>query len=357
LDDKLGCAANLVEWGEPLKVAGKNHRAVEWCDDAAVWVEQRLLPYRFELIKSRNPETVAVAIESMQVRGAPTIGATAAFGLALAFQHDRQRFETHWLPRFRRTRPTAVNLFHACDHMAALATDDASPDQMEDAAMAYADAEVERNRSIGEHLAGLLAVGERRILTHCNAGWLAAVDWGTAVSGIYCLARAGESPFVWVDETRPRLQGMRLTAWELMQEGVDCKVQADSAAAWMMAQGKVDAIVVGADRVAANGDVANKIGTYMLSLAAREHGVPFYVAAPSSTFDPGCADGDAIPIEQREAAEVTEMDGVDAQGNVMRLRIAPQGAEVNNPAFDVTPAACVSGIVSEKGVWQSGRGK
>ncbi|MDX8411892.1 MAG: S-methyl-5-thioribose-1-phosphate isomerase [Mariprofundaceae bacterium] len=349
--------ANFVEWDAALKVAGKNHRAVEWVDDAVVWIEQRLLPHRFELITSRDPEAVAVAIESMQVRGAPTIGATAAFGLALAFQQDRQRFEEHWLPRFRRTRPTAVNLFHACDQMAALAADDVSAEQMADAAMAYADAEVACNRTIGAYLAALLAVGERRILTHCNAGWLAAVDWGTAVSGIYCLARAGESPFVWVDETRPRLQGMRLTAWELMQENVDYKLQADNAAAWMMAQGKVDAIVVGADRIAANGDVANKIGTYMLALAAREHGVPFYVAAPSSTFDPACADGGGIPIEQREAVEVIEVDGVDARENVIRLRIAPQGAAVNNPAFDVTPAACVSGIVSEKGLWRPGCGE
>ena len=335
-----------------MRVEGKDYRAVEWNDAAVVWIEQRLLPHRFELISSRDPEAVAVAIESMQVRGAPTIGATAAFGLALAYQCDRERFESHWLPRFRRTRPTAVNLFHACDHMAALVLDDASQDAVVDAAVAYADAEVERNRSIGEHLAELLAVGERRILTHCNAGWLAAVDWGTALSGIYCLARRGESPFVWVDETRPRLQGMRLTAWELMQEGIDCKIQADNAAAWMMAQGKVDAIVVGADRIAANGDVANKIGTHMLSLAAREHGVPMYVAAPSSTFDATCENGGSIPIEERQAEEVLEMDGLDGQSNVVQMRIAPAAAAVNNPAFDVTPASHISAIVSENGIWR-----
>ena len=330
---------------------------MEWQDGAVVWIEQRLLPHRFELVTNRNPEAVAEAIETMQVRGAPTIGATAAFGLALAYQHERERFATHWLPRFRRTRPTAINLFHACDHMAALARDGASTAQMVDGAVAYADAEVARNRVIGEHLAGLLAVGERRILTHCNAGWLAAVDWGTALSGIYCLARAGESPFVWVDETRPRLQGMRLTAWELMQEGIACRVQVDNAAAWMMARGKVDAIVVGADRVAANGDVANKIGTYMLSLAAREHGVPMYVAAPSSTFDPACETGVGIPIEERQADEVLEMDGLDGSSNVVQVRIGPAGVDANNPAFDVTPAGHISAIVSEKGIWRPGLGE
>jgi methylthioribose-1-phosphate isomerase len=200
-------------------------------------------------------------------------------------------------------------------------------------------------------MAELLAVGQRRILTHCNAGWLAAVDWGTATAGIYQLALAGEKPFVWVDETRPRLQGARLTAWELSQEGVDCRIQADGAAAWMMAQGKVDAIVVGADRIAANGDVANKIGTYALSLAAREHGVPMYVAAPTSTFDADCPSGLDIPIEQRDDREVLYMDGMGEAGQIQTIQIAASGVPVNNPAFDVTPNANLSGIVSENGLW------
>ena len=204
-------------------------------------------------------------------------------------------------------------------------------------------------------MASLLAVGKRRILTHCNAGWLAAVDWGTATSGIYHLAQAGESPFVWVDETRPRLQGARLTAWELSQEGVDCRIQADSAAAWMMAQGKVDAIVVGADRIAANGDVANKIGTYALSLAAREHGVPMYVAAPSSTFDAACPAGSDIPIEEREDAELSHVDGVDALGNRHEIQISAAGVVGNNPAFDVTPYTNITAIVSEHGIWSGGQ--
>ena len=337
-----------------MQVDGLPYRAVSWNTrrGGVEWIEQRLLPHRFEAVVSGDPEDVAVAIETMQVRGAPSIGAAAAFGLALAWQKDAPRFHSHWLPRMRATRPTAVNLFHACDAMAKCSESAASPTRMLECAQAYADAEVERNRAIGEHLAPMLARGRRRILTHCNAGWLAAVDWGTATSGIYHLAQAGEKPFVWVDETRPRLQGARLTAWELAQEGIACRIQADAAAAWMMAKGEVDAVVVGADRIARNGDVANKIGTYALSLAAREHGVPMYVAAPSSTFDPACPDGHAIPIEMRDDSEVLMMDGIDDGGQGHRVRIAAAGVAANNPAFDVTPFRNVSAIVSEHGVWQ-----
>lgn len=340
-----------------MRVNGKNHRAVNWFSDGRAedggvqWIEQRLLPHRFKQMISRDPEDVADAIESMQVRGAPAIGATAAYGLALAWITGRNQFFEHWLPRFRATRPTAVNLFHACDAMQACAEKTPTVAEMIDFADAYADAEVAANKKMGEYMADLLAVGERRILTHCNAGWLATVDWGTATSGIYHLAQAGEAPFVWVDETRPRLQGARLTAWELNQEGIDCRIQADGAAAWMMAQGKVDAIVVGADRIAANGDVANKIGTYALSLAAREHGVPMYVAAPSSTFDAACPTGNDIPIELRDDNEVLMVDGMDTAGQLQYIRIAAAGVGANNPAFDVTPNINLTAIVSENGVW------
>ncbi|MDT8375719.1 MAG: S-methyl-5-thioribose-1-phosphate isomerase [Mariprofundaceae bacterium] len=337
-----------------MRVNGKQFRAISWhggVDGYLQWIDQCQLPYRFRLKDSRDAEAVACAIESMEVRGAPAIGAMAAFGLALAFVTDRRHFESHWLPRFRRTRPTAVNLFHACDAMEAAAVE-ATEQAVVDAACAYADAEVERCRKIGEHLAEVLAVGERRILTHCNAGWLATVDWGTALSGIYHLARAGEAPSVLVDETRPRLQGARLTAWELSQEGVSCRIQADSAAAWMMAQGRVDAIVVGADRIAANGDVANKIGTYMLSLAAREHGVPLYVAAPESTFDLHCPTGAGIPIENRSDNEVLMAQGVDSDDQEHLVRIAASGVQANNPAFDVTPNHLIRAIISEQGLWR-----
>jgi len=336
-----------------MRVNGKSCRAVCWHgeSESVEWIEQRLLPHQFKQVSSRKPEDVAIAIESMQVRGAPSIGATAAYGLALAWQEDEQGFFTHWLPRFRATRPTAINLFHACDTMQNCAEESPTAAQMIERAQAYADAEVAANQRMGQTMADLLAVGERRILTHCNAGWLAAVDLGTATSGIYQLAKAGESPFVWVDETRPRLQGARLTAWELNQEGIDCRIQADGAAAWMMAQGKVDAIVVGADRIAANGDVANKIGTYALSLAAKEHGVPMYVAAPSSTFDTACLTGKDIPIEQRDDDEICRMDGMNEAGELHDVRIAAAGVRANNPAFDVTPSANLTGIVSENGLW------
>jgi len=337
-----------------MRVGDVSYRAVNWhCESGGVqWIEQRLLPHRFEQVISMDPEDVAVAIESMQVRGAPSIGATAAYGLALAWKQDRERFFSFWLERFRMTRPTAVNLFHACDAMHSCAESSPTTEQMIERADAYADAEVEANRKIGACMADLLAVGERRILTHCNAGWLAAVDWGTATAGIYHLAHAGEKPFVWVDETRPRLQGARLTAWELNQEGVNCRIQADGAAAWMVAQGKVDAIVVGADRIASNGDVANKIGTYGLSLAAKEHDIPMYVAAPYSSFDKECLKGMDIPIEQREGSEVLEMDGLGQSGDIQHIRIAASGVVANNPAFDVTPFENISAIISESGVWK-----
>ncbi len=338
-----------------MRIDGQDFRAVNWHAGGVQWVEQRLLPHHFEQKMSDKPEDIALAIETMQVRGAPTIGVTAAFGLALAYQKDRANFYSHWLPRFRATRPTAVNLFYACDAMEVQAKEGASNKMMRDAAQACADAEVAANERMGVHLAERLAAGERRILTHCNAGWLAAVDWGTATSGIYQLARAGESPFVWVDETRPRLQGARLTAWELGQEGVDYRIQVDSAAAWMMAQGKVDAVVTGADRIAKNGDVANKIGTYMLSLAAHAHGIPFYVAAPSSTFDAQCATGMDIPVEERNADEVLTVDGVDDAGETHHLHIAAAGSKAGNPAFDVTPYANVTAIISERGEWKAMR--
>ncbi|OIO69335.1 MAG: S-methyl-5-thioribose-1-phosphate isomerase [Zetaproteobacteria bacterium CG_4_9_14_3_um_filter_49_83] len=340
-----------------MNVNGIHYQAVFWknsplAEGEVCWIDQCALPTLFRIKSSRDPEVVAQAIESMEVRGAPSIGAFAALGLALAAQQDWDRVESYWLARFRRTRPTAVNLFHACDAMQQAYQKAKHKRDMVDAAENYCAAEVARNKQIGGYLAEVLAVGERRILTHCNAGWLAAVDWGTALSGIYHLQQAGETPFVWVDETRPRLQGARLTAWELHQQGIACQIQADSAAAWMIASGKVDAIVVGADRIARNGDVANKIGTYGLSLAAKAHGIPMYVAAPESTFDTACPTGKDIPIEQRADDEVLIAAGPDEQGIVQHIHISASGVGANNPAFDVTPYANLTGIISERGLWQ-----
>lgn len=349
-----------------MNVDGNHYRTIWPAGDGwrVMIVDQTLLPFEFKVVQLESLQEAAHAIAEMLVRGAPLIGATTAYGIALAMHADPTDASLDYASELLlQTRPTAVNLRWALDEMRQLLA--ALPlEQREQAAYQRAaeicDDDVAMCSAIGDNGHVLIAdlwdkkdcQGQVNILTHCNAGWLAAVDWGTALSGIYCLARRGESPFVWVDETRPRLQGMRLTAWELMQEGIACRVQADNAAAWMMAQGKVDTIVVGADRVAANGDVANKIGTYMLSLAAREHGVPMYVAAPSSTFDPFCKDGGSIPIEERQEEEVLEMDGLDERSNVVLLRIAPVGAAVNNPAFDVTPVGHISAIVSENGIWR-----
>ncbi|MDX8393404.1 MAG: S-methyl-5-thioribose-1-phosphate isomerase [Mariprofundales bacterium] len=334
-----------------MRVNNRILRSVFWEGDQACWIDQTRLPQKLYIKKSTAAEDLAQAIELMQIRGAPSIGAAAAFGLACAYKqsiidNNIQHFFEHWLPRFRCTRPTAVNLFHACDFMAEQAKDSPSSVCMCDYAKQYADAEVLRNKAIGLHALPLLLPHKEGILTHCNAGWLAAVDWGTATAGIYALQQAGHKPFVWVDETRPRLQGARLTAWELTQAGIDCRIICDSAAAWMMAQGKVKSVIVGADRIAANGDVANKIGTYSLALAAKAHDIPFYVAAPQTTFDKDCLTGADIPIEERSQNEVLSI-GIGCGGN---RRIAAQ-AQAYNPAFDVTPYNLITAIINEHGLF------
>jgi len=338
-----------------LLIQGKNYRAVFWSSalaESVKWVNQTQLPFVFSCCESNQAEDVALAIETMEVRGAPTIGAMAAYGLALAYTHQQDVFESYWLPRFRHTRPTAVNLFHACDAMLHASRQSGMTSAiMKEVAQNYADQEVMCNQAIGEHLASVLAVGERRIQTHCNAGWLAAVDWGTALSGVYQLQQQGESPSVLVNETRPRLQGGRLTAWELQQEGVNCHMQVDSAAAWMMQQGMLDVVVVGADRIALHGDVVNKIGTYMLALAAKAHDIPFYVAAPMSTLDQQCVQGSAVVIEERNADELLRQTGQDREGQGVDVQLLTAGVSIKNPAFDVTPFDLITGIITEQGVY------
>ena len=332
-----------------MRVQGRWLRAVDWDAraQAAVWIDQNRLPFRLELRHTRDPEALARAIETMAVRGAPTIGAAAALALALAWIYDRARWD-HWKARLAATRPTAVNLFHAIAWMEGL--EEEGGDAVE-RAMAWLEREVEAHRRIGEHAAALLAQAGTRILTHCNAGWLAAVDWGTALAGIYRLHEAGEALHVWVDETRPRGQGARLTIWELQEAGVPCTLQADAAAAMRMRAGEVDAVIVGADRIAANGDVANKIGTYMLACLARLHGIPFYVAAPTSTLDAETPSGEAIPIEERAPEELLYAFGEDEEGKAGRLRTSTARA-VRNPAFDVTPYGLVDAIITEQGIWR-----
>ncbi|MBI3877211.1 MAG: S-methyl-5-thioribose-1-phosphate isomerase [Verrucomicrobia bacterium] len=321
-----------------MKVRGKNYRAV-WMDGRdVVVIDQPLLPHRFALRRLKNHRETADAIRTMIIRGAGTIGATAAYGMAQAFREDprpayiRQAYET-----LVTTRPTAVDLKHALDRVLVVAHD--APSARAEAER-IADEYVTRARQIAQVGLPLVKSGSR-VLTHCNAGWLALVDWGSAPAPIYLAHRKGRKVFVWVDETRPRNQGANLTSWEFVQEGVPHKIIADNAGGWYMRRGEVDLCIVGADRIAANGDVANKIGTYQKAVLARENGIPFYVAAPTSTIDPHCPSGDAIPIEERDEDEVHFIG---------RTRITPRGARAGNPAFDVTPAQYITGIITEKGI-------
>jgi methylthioribose-1-phosphate isomerase len=327
-----------------VKVNGRETRAVEWADDGIRYIDQRLLPAKLEWGTARTVEEMAAAIEDMAVRGAPLIGVCAAYGLALAARRGAPI--EHASARLAATRPTAVNLIRGLEAVRAAAPD---PGAMLAAARAFDEAEVAAASAIGDHGLALFRRGTR-VLTHCNAGWLAVQDWGTALAPVYKAARAGLAPFVYVSETRPRLQGARLTAWELREEGVPHALIADSAGAHLIQRGEVDLVLTGADRIAANGDTANKVGTYARALAAAAHGVPFYVAAPLTTIDPAAPDGDAIPIEQRAAEEVLEVEGVGADGAIARVRVAPPGTAVVNPAFDVTPGRLIAGIVTEVGI-------
>jgi len=331
-------------------------------------IDQTLLPHRIELRRIADLETMAEAIRSMQVRGAPLIGASAAFGVALALRHDpSEKGLEAACERLIATRPTAVNLRWALEEMRR-AVANQPPERR--AAIAFAraqeiaDADVEVNRAIGRHGLPLIERaaarkprGERvNVLTHCNAGWLATVDWGTALAPIYTAHEKGIPLHVWVDETRPRNQGASLTAWELLHEDVPHTVIADNAGGHLMQRGEVDLAIVGTDRTTATGDVANKIGTYLKALAARDTGVPFYVAAPSSSIDWTLADGiKEIPIEERAASEVTEIAGRLADGTLARVRVTPEGSPAANPAFDVTPARLVSGLITERGVAEASR--
>jgi methylthioribose-1-phosphate isomerase len=323
-------------------------------------IDQTLLPHRFETRRLATLEDAARAIETMQVRGAPLIGATAAYGVALALRVDASDAALAAADaRLRRTRPTAVNLMWALDAMTAALLPIPAASRFAAAwakAAAIADDDVATCRAIGGHGLGLLreiarSKGAVNVLTHCNAGWLATVDWGTALAPIYMAHDEGLSVHVWVDETRPRNQGAALTAFELGAHGVPHTIVADNAGGHLMQHGKVDIVIVGTDRTTRTGDVANKIGTYLKALAARDTGVPFYVALPSSTIDWTLADGVRdIPIEERSAREVTHITGRTADGSVQTVEITAPGSPAANPAFDVTPARLVTGLITERGV-------
>ncbi len=346
-----------------MKVDGVGYRSIFTDDDG--WsvriIDQAVLPHDFRLARLTDLEGAAEAIATMQVRGAPLIGATAAYGLALALRSDASDDALDAArERLLATRPTAVNLRWALDAVTDAVASLAPGDR---AAAAYrlaaeiADADVAQNRRIGEHglklIRGLAARNPDRpveILTHCNAGWLATVDWGTATSPIYLAHDEGIPVHVWVDETRPRNQGASLTAWELGHHGVPHTVVVDNAGGHLMQRGRVDLCLVGTDRTTAAGDVANKIGTYLKALAASDNGVPFYVAAPSSSIDWTLMDGRDIPIEERDAEEVVRVRGAAGDGRVEAVRVVPEGSTVANPAFDVTPARLVTGLITERGI-------
>jgi len=352
-----------------MKIDGKPYRSI-WlaADDWSVEIiDQTRLPHAFEIVRLDSLEAAARAIEDMLVRGAPLIGATAAYGMALAMRADGTDAALGAArERLMRTRPTAVNLRWALDEMAAVLGPLAPADRVAAAyvrAAAICDEDVEINRMIGVNGLPLVRdIAARKggapvnLLTHCNAGWLATVDWGTATSPIYQAHDAGIAVHVWVDETRPRNQGASLTAWELGRHGVPHTVIVDNAGGHLMQHGMVDLCIVGTDRTTAAGDVANKIGTYLKALAAYDNGVPFYVALPSPTIDWTISDGVAeIPIEQRGGEEVSRVAGRTADGRLECVTITPDGSPVANYAFDVTPARLVTGLITERGVARASR--
>ncbi|MCA0241091.1 MAG: S-methyl-5-thioribose-1-phosphate isomerase [Proteobacteria bacterium] len=331
--------------------------------DAVFVIDQRVLPHKLRIERLADGDAVHRAIAEMWVRGAPLIGACAAYGLALHLNAgaDDAQLERH-AAALRGARPTAVNLAWALERMLSVLRPlpaAARRDAAWAAADAIAELDVQANAAIGRHGLPLLqAVAARKprgqpvnVLTHCNAGWLATVDWGTATAPIYQAQAAGLPLHVWVDETRPRNQGASLTAWELGHAGVPHTVIADNAGGHLMQHGQVDLVIVGCDRVTRRGDVCNKIGTYLKALAAHDNGVPFYAAMPTSTLDLALLDGVAeIPIEARSAREVTHLSGRTADGCVLEIQLTPDGSAAANPAFDVTPARLVSGLITEHGV-------
>jgi methylthioribose-1-phosphate isomerase len=353
-----------------MKVDGRHFRSI-WLEPDG-WsvgaIDQRRLPHDFVMARLTTCDAAADAIRSMLVRGAPLIGATAAYGVALAMRADAsdaaldQACQT-----LMATRPTAINLKWALDEMRSLLLPLPPPRR---AAAAYARAteiaeeDIAINQGIGRHGLALIEAaaatknkGERvNVLTHCNAGWLATVDWGTATAPIYLAHDRGVAVHVWVDETRPRNQGASLTAWELSHHGVPHTVIPDNTGGHLMQHGMVNLVIVGTDRVTAKGDVCNKIGTYLKALAAHDNAVPFYVALPSPTIDFSVDDGiREIPIEQRGAEEVTHMTGRTADGRIETVRIVPDGSPVANYGFDVTPARLVTGLITERGVLRADR--
>jgi methylthioribose-1-phosphate isomerase len=348
-----------------MKVDGKPTRTI-WVEPDG-WsvgiIDQTQLPHRFATIRLATLDAAARAIATMQVRGAPLIGATAAYGVCLALRADpSDEALDRAVATLIATRPTAINLKWALEEMVAAVRNRTREDRLAAAyrrAAEICEEDIAINQAIGRHGAEVIAALAARkqpgepvqVLTHCNAGWLATVDFGTALAPIYVAHDRGAALHVWVDETRPRNQGAALTAWELGQHSVPHTVIPDNTGGHLMQHGMVDLVIVGADRVTANGDVCNKIGTYLKALAAKDNGVPFYVGLPSPTIDFSVSDGVAeIPIEQRSADEVATMTGRSADGRIQTVRVVPEGSGVANYGFDVTPARLVTGLITERGI-------
>lgn len=363
-----------------MKIRGATYQTI-WVEEGDVCViDQRFLPFRLVIERLSTFEQVVTAIAEMHVRGAPLIGVTAAFGVYFAVREllvehrawdekSRQRLSEK-LTRLIKSRPTAVNLENAVSLLQAHLVDGMPcseiVEQIKQSARVLMERELEISRNIGNHgLRVLKEISARnsarplQVLTHCNAGWLATVDWGTATAPIYQAAREGVSLHVWVDETRPRLQGAKLTVFELSEEGIPCTLLCDSAAGFLMQQGRVDVCIVGADRVSLAGDVVNKVGTYLTALAAREAGVPFYVAVPSTSIDSSwTAEVGGVAIEERDPGEILLVEGrCDGRDEFCSVWITEPGVSAVNFAFDMTPAGLISGIITERGVCEaSGRG-
>ncbi len=339
-----------------MKVGDKNYRTV-WMEGSSVFlIQQNLLPFQFKIHECKTYWDTCIAITDMMVRGAGAIGAAAGFAMAQAFlsigSKDRLKMIREARSDIENTRPTAKNLFYAVERVYRAGLE--SVEKAVEEAHAVAEEDAAFSKAIGRHGSRLMKA-ETRILTHCNAGWLAFVDYGTALAPVYLAREEGKKVFVYVDETRPRGQGARLTAWELKNAGVPHVIIPDNAAASLMAQGKIDLVITGADRIAANGDTANKIGTLGRAILAQTFGIPFYIAAPTSTFDMSCQTGSDIPIEERSQDEVLYQTGTDDNGNLVKIRVCSPGSGAYNPAFDVTPAKYITGIITEKGIIKADR--
>jgi len=334
-----------------MLVREKSYQTV-WIEGTSVFmIQQNLLPFEFKIHECPTYWDTCMAITDMIVRGAGAIGAAAGYAMAQAFLLSNKKTKALTIREARQdienTRPTAKNLFYAVErvYQAGLV----SPENAMIEAQRIALEDSQNSKKIGEYGAELFS-RSINILTHCNAGWLAFVDYGTALAPIYLAKRLGKDVFVYVDETRPRNQGAKLTAWELHNDGVPHVIIPDNAAAALMAKKKIDFVIVGADRIAANGDVANKIGTLEKAIIANEFSVPFYVAAPTSTFDLECKTGKNIPIEERDQDEVLYQTGIDNNGNVIKVLVSSPGSKALNLSFDVTPAKYITGIITEKGI-------